>query len=188
MKAATIVLTVLTAAHCSLANAVEQEFQITPRIGFGEIRLDPGILSIDLPRENDTTDVGVGFGFVTPIGVMLEVGLQLQTNLLDRSEDPDELTLTEQYIAAGLQLELGNGFRLTPKIGRTRWRLRSEDSPLFDLGSGSKEAIEGYEDFWEVSFTKTLVGWLSMGLRYRSTEYEFGRVESTMFVTTFGFR
>ena len=188
MKLATIIIgAVLAAGHCCLAKAAEQEFQITPRVGLGELRLKPGVITLDVPQEVDTGDFGVGFAFVTPIGLMLEVGLQLQTNLLDPGGDAEaELTLLERYVAAGFQLELGSGFRLTPKVGRIRWRLRSEEDPLFNFGD--EESIDGYEDFWEVSFTKNIADTVAMGLRYRSTDYDFGRAESAMFVTTFGFR
>ena len=171
MKSATVILAVLAAAHCCFANAVEQEFQITPRVGFGEIRLKPGTTSIDVANqdgtETNTLDIGVAVSYVTPIGVVLEVGAQGQSNF-SLFGTLDELTFSEEYVAAGFQLEFGNGFRLTPKVGRTRWRLRSKEGILFNPGPEAQERIDGYEDFWDVSLTKTVLDWVSMGVRYRT--------------------
>jgi hypothetical protein len=190
MRAMTSIVAALGLAHCCQARA-EQEFQITPRLGFGEIRLDRGVLTIDNvavgdDNEVDTVDAGVGLSYVTPFALMLEVGLQYQSNVSFGAFD--DLSFEERYAAAGIQIEFGNGFRLTPKVGRTRWRLRNEEGIFLNPGPEAVEVFKGYEDFWEVSLTKTLSESISMGARYKSADYSFGEVNSLMFVTTFGFR
>jgi hypothetical protein len=190
MKAMTSIVAALAVAYCCQAHA-EQEFQITPRLGFGEIRLDPGVLTVDNADvddddEVDTVDAGVGLSYVTPFALMLEVGLQYQTNV---AFGPfDDLSFEERYAAVGIQLEFGSGFRFTPKVGRTRWRLRNEEGIFLNPGPEEIEVFDGYEDFWEVSLTKTIAESISMGARYKSADYSFGEVSSLMFVTTFGFR
>jgi hypothetical protein len=187
MQAPVIALALLAALLCSQARASEAEFQITPRLGFGEITLDPGVTSITTEKHIDTADAGVSFGYVTPFGLVLEGGLQFQSNFSFFGTF-DELAFLERYVAAGYQLEFGNGFRLTPKVGRTRWRLRNEEGRFLNPGPEAREEIKGYEDFWEVNFSKTISEYVALGVRYKSAEYDFGRVESFMFVTTFGFR
>jgi hypothetical protein len=186
-----VVIAGLAAGYCCCATAAEQEFQITPRIGSGSIKLDQGTTTIDVANQAEVKetsfDVGVALGYVTPIGVILEVGAQAQSNFT-LGGAADRLAFSEQFIAAGYQLEFGNGFRLTPTVGRTRWRLSTKEGLFANRGPELKESIEGYEDFWDLSLTKTVMDWMSMGARYRSTEYDFGRVNSTMFVVTFGFR
>jgi hypothetical protein len=192
MKTVTAMLALLAAAHCCQVHANEPELQITPRLGFGSIELDPGVLTVDnsdvdADNEVDTIDAGVGVAYLTPFGLMLEAGVQAQTNTLFGGLF-DEVTFSEQYLAVGFQFELGNGFRLTPKIGRTRWELRNEEGIFLNPGPEEVEEIDGYEDFYEVSFTKTISRSVSMGVRYKWADYSFGEVESVMFVTTFGIR
>lgn len=192
MKTVTAMLGLLAAAHCCQVYAGEPELQITPRLGFGTIELDPGVLTIDNSdvdedNEVDTIDAGVGLAYLTRFGLVLEAGLQGQTNTLFGGIF-DELTFSERYVAVGYQFELGNGFRLTPKVGRTHWRLRNEEGIFLNPGPEEVEEIDGYEDFYEVSFTKTISAFISMGVRYKWADYSFGEVDSVMFVTTFGIR
>jgi len=123
----------------------------------------------------------------SPFGLVLELGLQYQTNV-SFGRTFDEISFEERYIAAGIQIDLGQGFRLTPKVGRTRWQLRNEEGRFLNPGPEAIERLDGYEDFWEVSLTKTIARTVSMGARYKSADYSFGEVDSVMFVTTFGFR
>ena len=190
MKALTSIVAVLAVAHCCQARA-EQELQITPRLGFGVIKVDPGVLRFDNAdlgddNEADSLDAGVGISYVTPFALMFEIGLQYQGNVSFGTFD--DLSFEERYAAVGFQIEFGNGFRLTPKVGRTRWRLRNEEGIFLNPGPEEVEVLKGYEDFWEVSFTKTISQYVSMGARYKSADYDFGEVDSVMFVTTFGFR
>jgi len=192
MKAVITILAALAAVHCCQVQASEQELQITPRLGFGNIELDPGVLTIDNAQvgddnEIDTADFGVGLAYLTPFGLVLEAGLQYQTNI-SFGRIFDNISFEERYIAAGFQFELGNGFRLTPKVGRTKWELRNEEGMFLNPGPEQFEEIDGYEDFYEVSFSKTISESISMGVRYKSADYSFGEVDSIMFITTFGIR
>jgi hypothetical protein len=192
MKTVTAVVAAWMVAYCCQAHASEQELQITPRLGFGKIKLDPGVLTLDNAEVGDdneveTLDAGVGFAYLTPLGLVLEAGLQIQTNF-SFGGIFDDITFEERYVAAGFQFELGNGIRLTPKVGRMRWKLRNEAGIFLNPGPEEFEEIDGYEDFYEVSLTKTISESISMGVRYKTADYSFGEVDSVMFVTTFGIR
>lgn len=192
MKTVITILAALAAVHCSQVHASEQELQITPRLGFGDIELDPGVLTVDNSNigddnEIDTADLGVGLAYLTPFGLVLEAGLQYQTNVSFGGLF-DSISFEERYVAAGFQFELGNGFRLTPKVGRTKWKLRNEEGIFLNSGPEQFEEIDGYEDFYEVSFSKTISDYVSMGVRYKSADYSFGEVDSIMFLTSFGIR
>src|SRR5690242_16450503 len=56
------------------ANATETEFQITPRAGFGDLRIDQFVGAEGSLADTDTYGVGVGLGVLTPIGIVFEAG------------------------------------------------------------------------------------------------------------------
>ncbi len=158
------------------------EFQITPRIGQGELRLDAFEGSDDL-HETDTYGFGVGFGVKTPIGLLFEVGGDSQGNL-EIFDDDEEFSLTQRYLAVGYQFELGDGWRLIPKVSRVRWKLRS-DAGLFDFHDDDKE-LRGYEYVYEATIGRQVSRALTLGLNYKQGHYDFGRARAVSFVVQIG--
>lgn len=162
----------------------DSEFQITPRIGQGELRLD-AFDGVDAElHETDTYGFGIGFGVKTPIGVLFEVGGDSQGNI-EIFDDDEEFNLTQRYVAIGYQFELGDGWRLIPKVSRVRWKLRSDEG-LFDFNDDDDKEMRGYEYVYEGTIGKQVSRVLTLGLNYKQGDYDFGRARVVSFVVQVG--
>ena len=95
--------------------AQDTEFQVSPRVGRGELKLDQ-FRNIDEDLEEvDTAGLGVSLGVLTPIGVLFEAGTETFGNF-DFFNADDEFELQQHYVAVGYQFELGDGWRIVPTI------------------------------------------------------------------------
>jgi hypothetical protein len=177
---------------CALATtaplfaAERTEFQIRPRAGRGVLKLDQFRNVDDDLAELDTGGLGVSFAVVTPIGLMVEAGTESYGNFDFFSAD-DSFVLRQDYAALGYQFELGDGWRLVPKVGRAKWKLTSEKGALFHDDDVVTDVQRGYEYFWELGFGKRVNDLMTLGASVRSGSYEFGDAGSVAFVMTFVF-
>jgi hypothetical protein len=162
------------------------EFQISPRAGRGELKLDQFRGIDDDLAEQDTAGLGVSFGLLTPIGVLVEAGTESFGNF-DFFNADDEFELRQNYVAVGYQFELGDGWRLVPKVGRSKWKLTSDEGWLFSDDDVDSTVRRGYENFWELGFGKRVSDVMTLGASVRSGDFDFGSAGSVSFVMTFGF-
>ena len=181
----------MTLALCALvvarhAAAATSEFQITPRAGIGELRINELVGVNDDLVDTDTMGIGVGFGVLTPIGVVLEAGADSFGDF-DFFNALDSFSLTQQFVSVGYQLELGDGWRLVPRAGHARWKLRSEEGLLFNSGPEQSRDARGYDYYWELSVSRRVSRTVTLGLNYKQGNYEFGRTRATAFLVTLGF-
>jgi hypothetical protein len=179
-----------TLAACAITQPAlaekDSEFQITPRLGQGELRVD-AFEGIDAGlHETDMYGLGIGLGVKTPIGLLIEVGVDSYGNL-DFFDDDDEVefALTNRYVAVGYQLELGDGWRLIPKVSRVQWKLRSDDG-LFDWDGDDDRHIRGYEYVYEATIGRQVSRALTLGLNYKHGDYDFGEARLLSFVFQIG--
>lgn len=182
----TLLLAATLAACAAVQPAIaeaESEFQITPRIGLGELKLD-AFAGDEALHETDTYGLGVGLGVKTPIGVLLEVGSDAQGNI-EIFHDDEEFSLRQHYIAVGYQFELGDGWRLIPKVSRVRWKLRSHEG-LFDFHDDDGREMRGYEYVYEATIGRKVSRALTLGLNYKQGDYDFGRARAVSFVVQIG--
>lgn len=168
------------------AEAVTPEFQIAPRVGLGALRLDEFVGVNDDRDQSDTYGIGVGFGFLTPIGIVAELGADSFGDF-DLFDSFDSVSLSQEYLSVGYQAELGDGWRLVPRVGRAHWKLRSEEGRLFNPGPEEEREIRGYNYFWEIGVSRRVSRVVTLGMNYRQGQYEFGRTRSAVFVVTLGF-
>jgi hypothetical protein len=166
--------------------AEKTEFQISPRIGRGELELDQFKNIDDDFADQDTVGIGVGFGILTPIGVLLEAGTESYGNF-DFFNADDAFELRQYYGAVGYQFELGDGWRIVPKVGRSKWKLTSDEGWLFHDDDVDRDVRSGYENFWELGFGKRVNDVMTLGASVRSANFDFGDAGSVGFVMTFGF-
>jgi hypothetical protein len=175
----------LTTATPLLA-AERTEFQISPRLGRGVLKLDQFRNVDEDLAELDTGGLGVSFAVVTPIGLLVEAGTESYGNFGFFNAD-DEFVLRQDYAALGYQFELGDGWQLVPKVGRAKWKLTSEKGWLLHDDDVETDIQRGYEYFWELGFGRRVNDVMSLGAAVRSGSYEFGDAGSVAFVMTFAF-
>jgi hypothetical protein len=170
----------------SAALAAESEFRISPRGGIGELEIDAARAVNDDREELRTFGVGVTLGFLTPIGVVIGAGYESygSINLFDIQDD---FSISQRFVVIGYQFDLGQGWRLIPQVGRSRWRLTSEESPFFNPGPEQTRTLRGYEYFGELSFAKQVTKAMSLGGSVRYGDYDFGSARSAAFEMSFGF-
>ena len=173
-------------ATAPLLAAERTEFQISPRAGRGVLKLDQFRNVDDDLAELDTGGLGVSFGVLTPVGVLVEGGTESYGNF-DIFNADDEFVLRQDYIALGYQFELGDGWHLLPKVGRAKWKLTSEKGWLLHDDNVETDLRRGYENFWELEFGKRVNDVMSLGAAVRSGNYDFGDAGSVAFVMTFSF-
>lgn len=179
------ILLMLTMA-APAAYAAEGQFHISPRVGRGEMRIHESFTVSDSLEEVDALNIGAVLGYSTPIGVLLEVGAESQSNF-DWWSASDEFTLSQQYVAVGYEIGFSEGWTFTPKAGRARWKLHSEEGMLFHSGPEARKDIRGYEYFWEAQVSHRLTDKISLGGAYQEGEFDFGRARSVSFIATFMF-
>jgi hypothetical protein len=168
------------------AAAATPEFQITPRAGLGSLRVD-ALVGVNEERVNtDTYGIGAGFGYLTRTGIVAEIGADTFGDF-DLFDSLDSFSLTQQYVSLGYQAELGGQWRLVPKAGRARWKLRSEEGRLLNPGPEEVRDKRGYDYFWEVGLSRRVSSVVTLGVIYKQGQYDFGRTQSAAFVVTLGF-
>ena len=169
------------------------EFQITPRVGVGDLRVDDfaGLNLRDFDKdlsEIDTHGIGVGFGFLTPIGIVIEAGGEVfgEDDIFDTK---DSFSLRQEFISVGYQIELGSGWRIVPRVGRAHWKLRSDQSNFFDFDDDDDDfrEVKGNDYFYEASISRRISRVVTMGVNFKQGDYDFGRTRSAAFLVTLGF-
>jgi hypothetical protein len=168
--------------------AGEQEFRIGPRIGTGEIRIKQGqVIGNDVVDEDvkaDTAGIGGTFEYKAPFNLVVEAG-GFDAGTFQWFGD-DDFRLTEYFASVGFQFDLGRGFSITPRVGRSRWRLEGDDEWFFRRRNDDDvPKARGYQNYWEVSAMKRINRVWALGVSYRENNYDFGRNRGTVFTVMF---
>lgn len=182
----TLLALIFISAVPHAAQAMEDEWQITPRASSGDLDVKRQYTGVNGARTDaDLYGVGCGFGYLTPFGVIAEVGVDFGAEF-DFFNTLDSYSINQQFVAVGYQFELGNGWRFVPKFGRTRWRLKSEEGIFLNPGPERSEAIEGYDYYWETSVSRRISRVVALGIDYKQADHRFGRARSASFMVTIG--
>lgn len=181
----------LVVALCGLAagNAFADnrtEMQITPYAGYSHLRIDGPFLEGGETERMDQAMGGVTFGFLTPIGVVLEAGTNFAFHE-DIFDEDNDFGLDQDYAAIGYQFDFAEGWRFVPKIGRMKWKLTSDDRDLVDALGEPREQLRGYDNFYEASLMRHVSKSIALGLNFRDVDTQYGHSRSGTFVVTFGF-
>lgn len=166
------------------AQAADAQWQLTPRALHGDADVKREYTGVNGPRTDaDLYGVGCGFGYLTPFGVVVEVGADFGAEF-DLFNTFDSYSFDQQFAAVGYQFELGEGWRFVPKFGRTRWRLKSEEGAFLNPGPEDKDVLEGYDYYWEASVSRQISRVVALGVDYKQADHRFGRARSASFMVT----
>lgn len=168
------------------ATAATPEFQIAPRAGFGSLRVDQLVGVNESRLDTNTFGIGASFGYLTPVGIVAEIGAD-DFGDFDLFNTFDSFRLTQQFASIGYQFDLGNRWRLVPRVGRAHWKLRSQEGRLFNPGPEETRDVRGDSYFWEIGVARHIAGVVTLGMTYKHGQYDFGRTQSAAFTVTFGF-
>jgi hypothetical protein len=184
MKRMQIVLGLTLLAIAGAASAADSGFQVIPSLGRGRLLIDADQVVTNKDTDVDTIVAGVTFAYVTPIGLGFEVGgtRHQSDNLFGAFDD---FRLDQGHAAIDWQIDTPNGFRIVPKVGRARWKLYSREGALFHPGPEATETVDGYEYFWELSFSKKITPTIALGASVRDSNYQFGEARSLSFIASF---
>jgi hypothetical protein len=187
MLTRTLSIALLALLPLTASFADEAEFRIGPRIGTGVIHVDAGqVIDTEIVNKDvkkDTFGIGGTFEYRAPFGLVVEAGLF--ANGTTDWFDSHDYRLSEYFASVGYQIELGHGFSIIPRVGRSRWKLEADDDWFFDDDDDRHPAVRGYQNYWEVSAMKRINRRLSMGASYRDNDYDFGRSRSAVFTVMF---
>jgi len=169
----------------SPASAATPEFQITPRAGFGRLKVD-GFVGFNPERVDlRTLGIGAGFGYLTPIGLVVELGADSYSDF-NVFQTFESFTLTQEFASVGYQFDLGHRWRLVPRVGAAHWKLHTREGRLFNPGPEEARNVHGNDYFWEVGVARQISRIVTLGVNLKQGQYEFGRTRSAAFTVTLG--
>ena len=162
------------------------QFQVTPYLGFSNVEVKGRHLEFGDSQGYDGWTIGLSAGYRTSFGLVAEIGTSASGDLFVGWVTGGELR--EDYLAAGYDLEFGDGWHFTPKAGVTRWTLKAgELEDLVDDSGELRDELDGTDLFGELGLTRDLGSHAAIGISVRGVGADFGSAVSAAFRFTWGF-
>jgi hypothetical protein len=130
--------------------------------------------------------VGTSVGYLSPIGVVAEIGADRFGNF-DLWDSFDSFRLSQELASIGYQFDLGNRWRLVPRVGHAWWKLRTEEGRIFNPDPEATRTVHGESFFWEIGVARQISRVVTLGAAFRQGQYDFGRTQSAAVTVTLGF-
>lgn len=160
---------------------------IAPYGGYTHLRIDEGTVYQQTESYKfDALLLGMSFGFEWPVGFLVEVG-RAHSIHADFFDDPGDFALTHTSGAVGWSIPFADTWHFTPKIGRLKWELSSDNRVLLDDQGERHYDINGWDNFYELNLTKELGRSVRMGAMFRDVDEDFGHSRSGAFYVSFAF-
>lgn len=181
---------VAAAALAAFTNAQAQEktrAYIAPFAGYTHLRLNEGTVhEQDDTVKFDALTFGATFGFQMPVGFLAEISRSHAVHA-DLFDEPGDFDLLHTAGAVGWRIPFAEGWFFTPKIGRLKWELSSDNRILLDNQGNRHYDINGWDNFYELNLTRQLKKNVSLGVSFRDVDQEFGHARSGVFGVSFAF-
>ena len=160
---------------------------VAPFGGYTHLRLNEGtVYEQDETTKFDALTFGATFGFQTPVGFLAEVSRSHAIHA-DLFDEPGDFELTQTGGAVGWRIPFAEGWAFTPKIGRLKWELSSDNRIMLDSQGNRHYDINGWDNFYELNLTRELKKNVSLGVTFRDVDQEFGHARSGVFGVSFAF-
>lgn len=181
---------VAAAALVAVTNVQAQEktrAYIAPFAGYTHLRLDDGTVYNEFDTVKfDALTFGATFGFQTPIGFLAEISRSHAVHA-DLFDEPGDFALLHTAGAVGWRIPFGEGWSFTPKIGRLKWELSSDNRIMLDSDGDRHYAINGWDNFYELNLARELKKNVTLGVAFRDVDQEFGHARSGVVGVSFAF-
>jgi hypothetical protein len=181
---------VAAAVVVSATNVQAQEktrAYVAPFGGYTHLRLNEGtVYEQDETTKFDALTFGATFGFQTPAGFLAEVSRSHAIHA-DLFDEPGDFELTQTGGAVGWRIPFAESWAFTPKIGRLKWELSSDNRIMLDSQGARHYDINGWDNFYELNLTRELKENVSLGVTFRDVDQEFGHARSGVFGVSFAF-
>ncbi len=160
---------------------------ITPFVGYNHLRIDRGWVYQEPETVTfDSLQAGATLGYRAPFGLVVEVGRSsaVHANIFNNDHD---YALTQSFGAIGWQVDFADGWHITPRVGRGKWELSSDDRVLLDSAAVRHYSVNGWDNFWEVALMRQVNQTFSLGVNFKDVDQEFGHSRASEFRVRFQF-
>jgi hypothetical protein len=160
---------------------------IAPYAGYTHLRFNEGTVYEQTDTlKFDALTFGASFGFQTSVGFLAEVGRSHAIHA-DFFDEPGDFELKHTSGAVGWRIPFANGWHFTPKIGRLKWELSSDNRILLDSEGVRHYDVQGWDNFYELNLTRQLNDSVSLGVIFKDVDQEFGHARSGAFAVSIAF-
>lgn len=163
---------------CSAGVAAEGKFYITPQLSVTRIDIDEDFLVLGLDEDASLLGANITAGYRAPFNLIIEIGGSYAENPEAFGSTFDNYELSELRAAMGFSIPIGDSFRLVPKAGRYRWRLRTEEGQFANPGSELKTTAENTDDYYQLDAEIMFSRMVGMDFSMLYSDSEFGSVRS----------
>jgi hypothetical protein len=161
---------------------------ISPYVGYAHLRLNNGtVWDQEETLRFDALQAGLAIGYRAPFGLTVEIGRSTAVHADFFDDSTGDFDLKQTYGAIGWQLDFGDGWQFTPRVGRTRWQLGSDERNLIAPNGDVVREFEGWQNFWAASITRALGDVASMGFNFKDIDQPYGHARIAEFTVKFQF-
>ena len=137
-------------------------------VGINESIVNPEFDTSNVRREYDTFSLQGFVGRRFNNNIQLEFGYTQQQNL-DILGILDEIDISEFLILTGYRLDISEHFKLVPRVGISRWKIKSSEGYLFNSGPEQQSSVSGSNTIFMLSAFVDIIY-----ITYQTTDYDYG--------------